>query len=100
MYEASFSPKFSKDVKSCEKKHWDISALKRAMDDVLNSDARPLDSSYRDHALVGDHRGYRAIHVQSASNPPRGKWVLIYRIVGSEVGFTRTGGHDVYRDAL
>lgn len=34
------------------------------------------------------------MHVDSAPNPPKDKWVLMYRVDGHEIVFTRTGTHD------
>lgn len=94
MYTASFTSRFARDVKACQKRRWDTVALRRAMNDLLVSDEHPLDHRYKDHALSGGYSGYRSMHVDSAPNPPKDKWVLMYRIVGHEIVFTRTGTHD------
>lgn len=97
MYDLSISPKFSRDVKSCNKKHWDMDSLKRAIEDLQKSDETPLDPSYKNHALIGSFQGYRAIHVDSSPNPPKDQWVLMYKISDSEISLVRTGTHkDVY----
>lgn len=97
MYEASFSARFSRDVKACDKRHWDMDALKKAMADLMASDSLELDRRYKDHALKPPFDGYRSIHVDSAPNPPRDKWVLMYRINAGEIVFARTGSHaEVY----
>lgn len=94
MYIASFSPRFERDVKSCTKKHWNTAALKSAITDLLNSDSHALDRRYKDHVLVGKWQGYRSIHVDSAPNPAKDQWVLMYKIHDHELVFVRTGTHE------
>ncbi|SFX44975.1 type II toxin-antitoxin system YafQ family toxin [Olsenella sp. kh2p3] len=94
MYSASFTPRFLRDVKACKKRHWDEKALKAAISDLLMSDTCELDNRYRDHALTGALEGYRSIHVDSAPNPPKDKWVLMYRLSDTELMLVRTGTHD------
>lgn len=94
MYEASYSSRFDRDVKACKKRHWDMAALRQAMLDLLSSDGTPLAARYKDRELVGSMQGYRAIHVDSAPNPPKDRWVLLYKTSGSELIFVRTGTHE------
>lgn len=94
MYEVSFSPRFLRDVKACQKRHWDNDALKTAVSDLMASDEVKLGPRYRDHALAGAYTGYRSIHVDSAPNPPKDTWVLMYRVADSELMLVRTGTHD------
>ncbi len=94
MYAASFSARFERDVKACKKRHWDMDSLKRAMTDLLASDEAKLDASYGDHSLKGALKGFRSIHVDSAPNPPKDTWVLMYKIANGEILFTRTGTHE------
>lgn len=97
MYTASFTPRFLRDIKACRKRHWDEQALKKAIADLLVSDECGIDFRYRDHALTGAFEGYRSIHVNSVSNPPKDKWVLMYRCSGSELMLVRTDTHaEVY----
>lgn len=94
MYESSFSPRFDRDVKECKKKHWNMKALSAAMMDLLNSDVTALSPRYKDHALIEDLKGYRSLHVDSAPNPPKDHWVLMYKIEGNEIVFARAGTHE------
>lgn len=97
MYTASFSSRFERDVKACTKKHWNMAALKTAMSDLLASDETVLSKRYKDHELVGNFKGYRAIHVDSAPNPAKDQWVLMYKVQDNELVFVRTGTHkEVY----
>jgi mRNA interferase YafQ len=45
-----------------------------------------LDEQFHDHKLKGEWSGYRECHVEP-------DWVLIYKVVGEEIVFTRTGTH-------
>lgn len=94
MYVLSKSKRFERDVKACQKRHWDIEAFKDALTALANSDADPLDRKYRDHSLSGNLAGRRALHVPSASNPPKGTWVVLYEIDGEDLYLYRTGTHE------
>lgn len=78
MYGMRKSPAFDRDVKRCVKKHWDIKALKEAMEAVLMSDEQSIPLKYKDHALSGDLQGTRELHVGSRVS----NWVIIYTIDG------------------
>ena len=94
MYGISYGSHFERDVKTCSKLHWDMEAFKQAIADLMQSDEIPLNPRYREHALVGSKAGYRAIHVDSAPNPPKDRWVLMYKIQGNEITLVRTGTHE------
>lgn len=53
--------------------------------DLLKS-GQPLPPGYRDHALIGEWKGYRDCHL-------RGDMVLIYRIKGEVITLTRINTH-------
>ena len=53
--------------------------------DLLVS-GQPLPPGYHDHALIGDWKGYRDCHL-------RGDMVLIYKIAGDTIVFTRINSH-------
>jgi mRNA interferase YafQ len=46
----------------------------------------PLEPSYHDHRLKGAWAGHRECHLKP-------DWLLIYKIVGQEITFERTGTH-------
>ena len=94
MLSATFTARFSRDVKRCQKRHWDMAPFKQAIVALLHSDETALASTYRDHALQGNLSGYRSLHVPTRGNPPKNSWVLMYRVDGREVTFVRTGSHD------
>ena len=45
-----------------------------------------LEARYRDHKLTGPWQDFRECHVDP-------NWLLIYRVVGDEITFVRTGTH-------
>ena len=47
---------------------------------------RPLESKYRDHALVGEWADFRECHI-------RPDWLLIYRLEPDRLVLVRTGSH-------
>lgn len=98
MYQVSKTPQFVRDVKSCQKKHWELDALKDAMVRLANSDTRPLAREFKVHSLSGAWKGYQGLHVQSVKNPGHDKWVLVFRVAGQRLFFVRTGDHSVYSD--
>ena len=87
-------PHFERDAKSCDKKHWDMLALKEAIDCLIASDKTEIPPSYKDHALAGALSGKRSLHINNANQPKNDTWVLMYEIVDNEVVLLRTGTHD------
>ncbi|MBT1177537.1 type II toxin-antitoxin system YafQ family toxin [Bifidobacterium callimiconis] len=80
---------FDKDAKALKKKHVDLKRMIPAITAIMNRDKNLLNGKYRDHALTGDWKGYRELHVD-------GDWLLVYRIEGDTLTLvlTRTGSHD------
>ncbi|EMF0042676.1 type II toxin-antitoxin system YafQ family toxin [Enterococcus hirae] len=56
---------------------------------LVNQEQEVLRTKYKDHALQGNWKGFRELHVQS-------DWLLIYKIDGKKLILTlvRTGSHD------
>ena len=77
---------FKKDLKRIRKRGLDLNSLKFVLDTLQKQEALPL--KYRDHALVGDYRGFRECHIES-------DWLLIYTISNEKLILTaaRTGSH-------
>lgn len=46
----------------------------------------PLDSKYKDHALKGEYKGFRDIHIQP-------DWLLIYKVENDKLILYRMGSH-------
>jgi mRNA interferase YafQ len=76
--------RFRRGVKRLQRPGADLSKLQTVI--VSLAAQEPLDERYRDHALVGNWRGFRECHIQP-------DWLLIYRIAGEELQLARTGSH-------
>jgi mRNA interferase YafQ len=76
--------RFRRDVKRLRRQGVDLAKLQAV---VVTLAAQGLvDEKYRDHALVGNWRGFRECHIQP-------DWLLIYRVEGEELQLARTGSH-------
>ena len=84
MYQIRISTAFKKDVKSAQKRGYDIGKLK-AVIDILSS-GRQLPAKNHDHILTGNLKGYRECHIEP-------DWLLIYRIKENELLLSATGTH-------
>lgn len=84
------SSRFRKDVKRAEKRGKDMAKLREVLTLLVLQDDLP--SEYRDHALRGDWRGFRDLHIEP-------DWLLLYRVTDNEVQLARTGTHsDLFRE--
>lgn len=91
MYGIYKTAAFARDVKRCAKKHWNMKALQEAIAAVLMSDEQSVPLKYKDHALSGDMKGIREIHVEGRTSD----WVVLYSVHDDDVvEFIRTGTHD------
>jgi mRNA interferase YafQ len=75
---------FRRDMKRLQRQGTDLSKLRAVIASLAAQ--KPLDERYRDHALVGNWRGFRECHLQP-------DWLLIYRIEREELQLARTGSH-------
>jgi mRNA interferase YafQ len=78
------SGQFRRDVKRAEKRGKDLRKLRHALELLIAGEALP--SSYRDHPLKGDWKGYRDAHIEP-------DWLLLYRVAEGELHLARTGSH-------
>jgi mRNA interferase YafQ len=76
--------KFRRDVKRLKRQGVDLAPLQAVI--VMLAAVEPLDERYRDHALVGNWRGFHECHLQP-------DWLLIYRVEEDELQLARTGSH-------
>lgn len=78
--------KFAKDLRSCNKRGYNI----RLLEDIVRklADGEKLPEKNRDHALTGDFEGCRECHIQP-------DWLLVYKISGDTLYLylVRTGTH-------
>jgi len=75
---------FKRDVKRMKKRGKDLSRLKEVLEKIISG--QQLEAQYRDHVLVGQHKGTRECHIEP-------DWLLIYELAQSEVVLIRTGTH-------
>ena len=75
---------FKRDLKLCNRRHYDISKLQRVLNALMSGQSLPL--QYRDHPLVGNWIPKRECHITP-------DWLLIYETSETEVRLARTGTH-------
>jgi mRNA interferase YafQ len=77
---------FEGDYRLMGKRGKDMEKLKTIMRQLVNQ--LPLESKYRDHALMGNLRGHRDCYLEP-------DWILMYRIDKNlqEITFVRTGSY-------
>lgn len=89
MLTIEFMPSFKRDYKRMMKKHYNEMEFRKVINLLVNQEQEVLRTKYKDHALQGNWKGFRELHVQS-------DWLLIYKIDGKKLILTlvRTGSHD------
>ena len=75
---------FKKDYKRVKKQSKNLTVLHNVVRMILEK--QPLPAKYRDHALVGNYKGWRECHLA-------GDWLLIYRTTEEKAIFGRTVPH-------
>jgi mRNA interferase YafQ len=90
MLDTDYLTTFVKDRKRCQKKHWGITLLNEAIIAVAHSDTHPMDPKFNDHALTGDKKGNRLLHVNGRNS----NWIMMYKKDLVKAVFIRTGTHD------
>lgn len=82
MLEVKYSTRFKKDLKVCQKRHYDMNLLQQ----VINVLAVPaaLQPQNKDHSLTGSDIPHRECHIQP-------DWLLIYYQTDTELYLYRTG---------
>lgn len=75
---------FRRDFKKLKKQRKDLEKLKEVVLVLLSG--RPLESRYRDHALMGPWQGSRDCHIEP-------DWLLIYRLESDSLFLERTASH-------
>lgn len=86
MLKLETTSKFRKDYKLAKKRGLDTALLQNVIDTLLAE--QTLDDCYHDHALTGNHIGFRECHVLP-------DWLLIYAVDKWNLILTasRTGTH-------
>lgn len=80
----SYTGQFKRDVKLAERRGKDMRKLRDVIRLLLAG--APLPRELNDHALKGEWRPSRDLHLEP-------DWVLIYRVNGDAVCFERCGTH-------
>ena len=75
---------FKRDLKLCNRRHYDIAKLQCVLDLLMAGQILPL--QYHDHPLVGNWIPKRECHLAP-------DWLLIYETTETEVRLARTGTH-------
>ncbi len=70
-YELVLTRKFKKGLKTAKRRGLNIQLLNDIVEKLLHN--IPLEPKNRDHALIGNYKGYRECHIQP-------NWLLIYLI--------------------
>ena len=84
MRKPSFTRQFEKDLKRMGKRGKELQKIKEVMSLLIEEEQ--LAEQYRDHLLIGNYKGRRECHIES-------NWLLIYKLVGDDIIFERTGTH-------
>ena len=79
-----YTSQFKKDLKTLQKRRFDIEPLKDVIRLLCSESA--LAPRHRDHQLTGNWRGRRECHISP-------DWLLIYKIGDGIILFERTGSH-------
>lgn len=84
MRRPTYTNQFERDLRRMQRRAKDTDRIKAAM--VVLISEEPLPRRFRDHALLGNHRGRRECHIEP-------DWLLIYKLADDEIIFERTGTH-------
>lgn len=84
-----YTTKFEKDVLRAARRGKNLDKLETVL--KLLEDGTELPGKLKDHALTGDWKDCRDLHLEP-------DWLLIYMIEGNSVKLVRTGSHaDLFR---
>jgi len=84
MRKPNYTTQFERDLRLQERRGKDLAKLKEVLAALINEEV--LAERYRDHPLRGNFKNRRECHVEP-------DWLLIYKLVGEEIIFERTGRH-------
>jgi mRNA interferase YafQ len=76
--------RFRRDIKRMIRQGVDLALLETIIETLVAQAV--LHERHRDHALIGNWKGYRECHIEP-------NWLLIYRIADDELELVRTGSH-------
>ena len=84
MRQPNYTAQFERDLRLQERRGKDLAKLKEVLAALINEEV--LAERYRDHPLRGNFKNRRECHVEP-------DWLLIYKLVGEDIIFERTGRH-------
>lgn len=84
MLKPSFTKQFERDLKKSLKRGKNKDKIKSIITKLINEER--LESSNRDHKLIGNYLNRRVCHIES-------DWLLIYKVTDDGIIFERTGSH-------
>lgn len=76
---------FKRQLKSCQKKHYDMHLFQTVLELLAKEEVLP--AKYKDHSLRGKWKGHRECHIEP-------DWLLIYQTTEDELILIATGSHD------
>jgi len=79
-----YTTQFEKDIQRMRKRGKDIQKLKQVLLSLIAEEQ--LVERFKDHPLIGNYKDRRECHIEP-------DWLLIYKLIGSEIIFERTGTH-------
>ncbi len=84
MLDVRYSTKFKKDMKSCQKRSYNMQLIGEAI--AILRIPETLPDKNCDHALTGNYIGFHECHLLP-------DWLLVYRYNENELYLYRTGTH-------
>ena len=86
LYTVEQSNQFKRELKKLRKRGYDMTVINGVVNTLSNGEK--LDVKYRDHALIGNFKGYRECHITP-------DWLLVYKIKANVLTLVlhRTGTH-------
>jgi len=84
MLTPGYTTQFEKDIKRMRKRGKDVQKLKRVLSSLIAEEQ--LVERFKDHPLIGNYNNRRECHIEP-------DWLLIYKLMGKEIIFERTGTH-------
>ncbi|MCC8059663.1 MAG: type II toxin-antitoxin system YafQ family toxin [Clostridiales bacterium] len=84
MLDVRYSTRFKKDMKTCQKRGYNMAIIKSVIEVLRIPELLP--DKNRDHTLSGNYAGFHECHLLP-------DWLLIYQQNGSELYLYRTGTH-------
>ena len=90
MLAPAYTKRFAKDLKKMMKRRKIPKKIKRIIKTLVNE--KYPDAKHENYKLIGSYKGRWECHFKPG-------WLLIYKIIGSEIIFERTGSYfDIFEE--